>query len=73
MFQRSVSGSVSRRAFLFMPLGFLGLASAYSRMQRPEVPFRNESGTGDEVTVALFGADEHGDFAHPTSASFDVR
>ena len=23
--------------------------------------------------VALFGADEHGDFAHPTSATFEIR
>jgi peptide-methionine (R)-S-oxide reductase len=57
MFQRSVSGSVPRRAFLFMPLGFLGLATAYSRMRRPEVAFRDEFGTGNEVTVTLFGAD----------------
>ncbi|HVE35311.1 MAG TPA: hypothetical protein VNC18_17230 [Gemmatimonadaceae bacterium] len=30
-------------------------------------------GTHSWSVVALFGADEHGDFAHPTSASFDVR
>ena len=30
-------------------------------------------GTHSWSVVALFGADEHGDFAHPTSVAFDVR
>src|SRR5689334_7606435 len=30
-------------------------------------------GTHSWSVVALFGADEHGDFVHPTSATFDLR
>jgi hypothetical protein len=30
-------------------------------------------GTHSWSVVALFGADEHGDFAHPTSVTFEVR
>lgn len=55
MFQTSVSGAIPRRAFLAMPFAFAGLMVVYSRTQRPDVPFRHESGTGGEVTIALFG------------------
>ena len=54
MFQKSVSSAVPRRAFLFMPLGFAGLLSVYSRTRRPELPFKDEVGVGDEVTIAVF-------------------
>lgn len=57
MFQKSVSSAVSRRAFLFMPLGFAGLLSVYSRTRRPDLPFRDEVGTGDEVTIVTFRPD----------------
>lgn len=57
MFHTSVSGDIPRRAFLFMPVTFAGLLTVYSRAQRPDVPFRNETGTGDEVTLALFRLD----------------
>lgn len=57
MFQKSVSNAVSRRAFLFMPLSFAGLLSLYSRARRPELPFREEAGTGQEVTIAVFRPD----------------
>lgn len=40
-----------------MPLTFAGLASVYSRTQRPNLPFRDEKGTGEEMTIAVFGAD----------------
>ncbi|HYP13619.1 MAG TPA: peptide-methionine (R)-S-oxide reductase MsrB [Bryobacteraceae bacterium] len=57
LFESSARGAVPRRAFLLMPFAFAGLVSVYSRAQRPDVPFRNEAGTGDEVTIALFGPD----------------
>lgn len=57
LFQTSISEAVPRRAFLFMPVTFAGLLTVYSRAQRPDVPFRNEAGTGDEVTIALFRPD----------------
>jgi peptide-methionine (R)-S-oxide reductase len=57
MFQKSVSNTVSRRAFLFMPLGFAGLLSVYSRARRPELPFRDEVGVGEAVTIAVFRPD----------------
>ncbi len=57
LFQTSVSGTVPRRAILFMPFAFAGLFSVYSRTQRPNVPFRDEAGTGDEVTLAVFQPD----------------
>jgi peptide-methionine (R)-S-oxide reductase len=55
MFQKTVSNTISRRAFLFMPLGFAGLVSVYSRARRPELPFRDEA--GPEVTIAVFRRD----------------
>jgi peptide-methionine (R)-S-oxide reductase len=57
MFQQSISNTISRRAFLFMPLGFAGLLSVYSRARRPELPFRDEVGVGEEVTMAVFRPD----------------
>jgi peptide-methionine (R)-S-oxide reductase len=57
MFQKSVSSAVPRRAFLFMPLGFAGLLSVYSRARRPELPFKDEAGAGEEVPIAVFGPD----------------
>ena len=54
LFSTSVSGTIDRRAFLFMPFAFAGLVLLYSRAQRPNVPVRNEIGTGGEITVALF-------------------
>src|SRR5262245_24757318 len=57
LFQTSVSGTVPRRAILFMPFAFAGLVSMYSRTQRSDVPFRDEAGTGDEVTLAVFQPD----------------
>jgi peptide-methionine (R)-S-oxide reductase len=40
-----------------MPLGLAGLVAAYSRARRPELPFRNEAGSGDEITIAVFRPD----------------
>jgi hypothetical protein len=57
VFQRSVSSTVPRRAFLFMPLTFAGLLSVYSRARRPDLPFRDEVGVGNEVTIAVFRRD----------------
>ena len=57
MFQKSVSSTVPRRAFLFMPLTLAGLLSVYSRTRRPDLPFRDEVGVGDEVTIAVFRPD----------------
>lgn len=57
MFQKPVSSTVSRRAFLFMPLTFAGLVSVYSRNRRPDLPFRDEAGIGDEVVIAAFRPD----------------
>ena len=56
MFQTPVSGTISRRALLFMPLTFGGLVALYSRSQRPHVPFRDEPGTGAEILIAQFQA-----------------
>lgn len=57
LFQTSASGAVPRRALLFMPFTFAGLLSVYARTRRSDLPFRNETGTGEEVTVALFRPD----------------
>lgn len=40
-----------------MPLGFAGLLLVYSRARRPELPFRDEVGVGEEVTMAVFRPD----------------
>lgn len=57
MFQESVSSTVPRRVFLSVPFTLAGLLAMYSRARRPDVPFRNEVGTGEDVTIALFGPD----------------
>jgi peptide-methionine (R)-S-oxide reductase len=57
MFQHSIPNTVSRRALLFMPLGFAGLIWVYSRGRRPKLPFRDEVGVGEEVTIAVFRLD----------------
>jgi peptide-methionine (R)-S-oxide reductase len=57
MFQSGISNSVSRRAFLYMPLGFAGLVSLYSRARRPELPFKDEVGVGAELTITVFRRD----------------
>jgi peptide-methionine (R)-S-oxide reductase len=57
VFQKSVSSAVPRRAFLFMPLTLTGLLSVYSRVRRPDLPFRDEVGVGGEVTIAVFRPD----------------
>lgn len=57
MFQESVTNTVPRRAFLLMPLSFAALLSVYSRARRPELPFRDEVGIGEEVTIAVFRPD----------------
>lgn len=57
MFQTAAGSGIPRRAFLFMPFAFGGLLSVYSRTQTPDVPFRNEAGTGDEIEIAVFGPD----------------
>jgi peptide-methionine (R)-S-oxide reductase len=54
MFQQSVSNTIPRRAFLLMPLTLAGLVSLYSRVRRPELPFKDEIGSGTEVTIAVF-------------------
>lgn len=56
IFQTPVSGNVSRRALLFMPAPFAALIAAYSRTQEPDVPFRAEPGTGEEIRLAIFDA-----------------
>ena len=38
-----------------------------------DVSIAEGEGTHSWSVVALFGADEHGDFAHPATVSFDVR
>jgi hypothetical protein len=38
-----------------------------------ELSIADGAGTYSWSVVALFGPDEHGDFAHPTTVSFDVR
>lgn len=57
MFQTPVTEKVPRRAILLMPFPFVGLLAIYSRAQRPDVPFRDDQATGDEVTIASFGLD----------------
>lgn len=54
LFQTPVSGRLPRRALLFMPAAFVGLVGFYSRAQEPDVPFRNERGNGNELTIAQF-------------------
>src|SRR5688572_10670863 len=54
LFQTSLSGSVPRRALLFMPFTVAGLLAVYSRTQEPVLPRREEQGNGDELTIALF-------------------
>lgn len=40
-----------------MPLGLAGLVSVYSRARRPDLPFKDEVGLGDQVTIAVFRPD----------------
>ncbi|MDZ4797429.1 MAG: peptide-methionine (R)-S-oxide reductase MsrB [Bryobacteraceae bacterium] len=55
-FQQPVSGMVSRRALMLMPVPFAALVAVYSRTQEPDVPFRTDPGDGREITLALFDA-----------------
>ena len=54
LFATSAPTGVSRRAFLAMPLAFAGLMALYSSKENP-LPDPAESGSGDDVTLMLFG------------------
>lgn len=55
-FQLTASPAASRRAFVFMPFAFAGLVALSSRKERP-LPDAAQSGSGSEVTLAVFSAD----------------
>lgn len=53
LFHTVQSGGVPRRALLFMPFAFAGLALLSSRRSRP-VPDANAQGSGPTITLVLF-------------------
>jgi peptide-methionine (R)-S-oxide reductase len=55
-FQLTASPAASRRAFVFMPFALAGLVALSSRKERP-LPDAAQSGSGSEVTLAVFSAD----------------